>query len=43
MLAGAAAGALLLRVNMPVVIGLATVLVAAVAVAFGRGPAADPA
>ena len=40
MLAGAAAGALLLRVNVPVVIGLAALLVAGVVVIFARGPAA---
>jgi uncharacterized membrane protein YoaK (UPF0700 family) len=41
MLAGAAVGALLLRVNVPVVIGLAAVLVAGVVLIFARGPAPD--
>ena len=39
MLAGAAAGALLLRMNVPVVIGLAAVMVAGVVGIFARGPA----
>ncbi|HEY1573040.1 MAG TPA: YoaK family protein [Pseudonocardiaceae bacterium] len=39
MLAGALVGALLLRVGVPVVIGLAAVLVAGVASVFGRAPA----
>jgi uncharacterized membrane protein YoaK (UPF0700 family) len=43
MLAGAAAGALLLQVSVALVIGVAAVLVAVVAVVFGRGPAPDPA
>jgi uncharacterized membrane protein YoaK (UPF0700 family) len=43
MLAGAAAGALLLQVSMALVIGVAAVLVAGVTIVFGRGPAPDAA
>jgi uncharacterized membrane protein YoaK (UPF0700 family) len=43
MLAGAAAGALLLRVNVAVVIGLAALLVAAVVVMFAKGPGPETA
>ncbi|HEX4704338.1 MAG TPA: YoaK family protein [Pseudonocardiaceae bacterium] len=42
MLAGAAIGALLLRVGVAVVVGLAAVLVAGVAVVFGRAPSPRP-
>ncbi|HEX4725558.1 MAG TPA: DUF1275 family protein, partial [Pseudonocardiaceae bacterium] len=43
MLAGAATGALLLRVNVPVVIGLAAALVAGVVALFAKGPGPEPA
>jgi uncharacterized membrane protein YoaK (UPF0700 family) len=42
MLVGAAAGALLLRVGVATVIGIAAVLVGCVALVFGRGPAPTP-
>jgi uncharacterized membrane protein YoaK (UPF0700 family) len=42
MLAGAAVGALLLRAGVAVVVGLAAVLVAGVAVVFGRAPEPRP-